>query len=49
MEGKSEANDLFEFVKKNAETFDAYDIERSIFERMLKIGNTAMKCQQFSA
>lgn len=44
MEGKSEANDLFEFVKKNAETFDAYDIELSIFERMLKIGNTAMKC-----
>ncbi|WP_446009686.1 hypothetical protein [Candidatus Electrothrix sp.] len=23
MEGQSEANDLFEFVKKNAETFDA--------------------------
>ncbi len=44
MEGKIEVNDLFEFVKMNAETFDAYDIERAIFEKVLKIGNTAMKC-----
>jgi hypothetical protein len=44
MEGKIEVNDLFEFVKMNAETFDAYDIERVIFEKVLKIGNTAMKC-----
>jgi len=44
MEGKIEVNNLFEFVKMNAETFDAYNIERVIFEKVLKIGNTAMKC-----
>lgn len=44
MEGEIEVNNLFEFVRKNAETFDAYDIEQAIFEKVLRLGNTAMKC-----
>jgi len=44
MEGEIEVNNLFEFVRKNAETFDAYDIEGAIFEKVLRLGNTAMKC-----
>jgi hypothetical protein len=44
MEGEKEVKELFEFVKDNAWECDAYEIEKSIFSRVMKIGLSAMKC-----
>ena len=37
-EGQTEVNELFEFVKNNAEAMDAYGMEQAIFSRIMKIG-----------
>jgi hypothetical protein len=42
-EGKLELQRLFEFVKNNATEFKAYEMEKSIFKRILKIGLIAMQ------
>jgi hypothetical protein len=42
-EGKLELQRLFEFVENNATEFKAYEIEKSIFEKILKIGLIAMQ------
>jgi hypothetical protein len=42
-EGQVEVNELFEFVKNNAEAMDAYGMEQSIFSRIMGIGLSAMK------
>lgn len=42
-EGRLELQKLFEFVENNAEEFKAYDMEKSIFKKVLKIGLTAMQ------
>jgi len=43
LEGKLGVNQLFEFVKDNAEQMDAYSMEEAIFERVMRIGLAAMK------
>lgn len=43
LEGKLGVNQLFEFVKNNAEQMDAYSMEEAIFERIMRIGLAAMK------
>jgi len=42
-EGQAEVNELFEFVKNNAEAMDAYGMEQAIFSRIMGIGLAAMK------
>jgi len=42
-EGKLELQRLFEFVENNATEFKAYEMEKSIFEKILKIGLIAMQ------
>ena len=42
-EGKLELQRLFEFVENNAKEFKAYEMEKSIFEKILKIGLIAMQ------
>ncbi len=42
-EGHVEVNELFEFVKNNAEAMDAYGMEQAIFSRIMGIGLAAMK------
>ena len=43
LEGKLGVNQLFEFVKNNAEQMDAYSMEEAIFELVMRIGLAAMK------
>ena len=43
LEGQAEVKELFEFVKDNAESMDAYAIEHNIFFRILEIALSAMK------
>ncbi len=43
LEGQVGVNQLFEFVKNNAEEMDAYSMEQAIFTRVMGIGLTAMK------
>ena len=42
-EGHLEVNELFEFVKNNAEAMDAYRMEQAILSRIMGIGLAAMK------
>ena len=42
-EGKLELQRLFEFVESNATEFKAYEMEKSIFKKILKIGLIAMQ------
>jgi hypothetical protein len=42
-EGKLELQRLFEFVENNATEFKAYEMEKSIFAKILKIGLIAMQ------
>ena len=42
-EGELELQSLFDFVENNAEEYKAYEMEKSIFEKILKIGRIAMK------
>ncbi len=42
-EGKFEVNALFDFVKVNAENFNAYKMEKAVFSRILDIGLAVMK------
>lgn len=44
IEGDIEVKELFQYVQKNAKNFDAYQMERDIFEKVLRIGRSAMKC-----
>ncbi len=41
-EGKLELQRLFEFVENNATEFKAYEMEKSIFKKILKIGLIVM-------
>jgi hypothetical protein len=43
LEGQGEVNQLFDFVKNNAEAMDAYRMEQAIFSRIMGIGLAAMK------
>jgi len=43
LEGQVEIDELFEFVKNNAEAMDAYGMEQAIFSRIMGIGLAAMK------
>jgi len=42
-EGRLEVKQLFEFITNNAENMDAYSMEKTIFERVMRIGLAAMK------
>ena len=42
-EGKLELQNLFEFVENNAKGFKAYEMEKSIFEKILKLGLLSMQ------
>jgi len=44
LEGDKEVKELFNFVRDNARQFEAYEIEKGIFAKLMKIGFTAMKC-----
>ncbi len=44
LEGNIEVKELFQYVQKNAESFDAYKMEQGIFEKVMRIGLAAMKC-----
>ena len=44
LEGDKEVKELFNFVRDNAQEFEAYEIEKAIFAKLMKIGYTAMKC-----
>ena len=43
LEGKLEVNQLFEYIDKNAQSMDAYQMEQEIYSRIRKIGLAAMK------
>jgi len=43
LDGQVKINQLFEFVKNNAEKMDSYSMEEAIFQRVMSIGRTAMK------
>jgi hypothetical protein len=43
LEGKLEVSQLFEYIEKNAESMDAYQIEQEIYSRIRKIGLASMK------
>jgi hypothetical protein len=43
-EGEQEVKKLFEFVKRNAEHFTAYQMEQEVFSRLMRIGLHAMTC-----
>ncbi len=44
LEGEFEVKELFKFVTENTEEFKAYDMEKSIFSRLMLIGQAALKC-----
>ena len=44
LEGDIEVKELSQYVQKNVKTFDAYEMEREIFAKVMKIGLSAMKC-----
>ena len=44
MEGDREVKELFEFIQNHTRQLEAYDMESSIFSKLMKIGLTAMKC-----
>ncbi len=44
IEGDIEVKELFQYVQKNSEDFDAYQMEQDIFGKIMKIGYAAMKC-----
>ena len=43
LEGEREFKDLFTFIRKSAEALEAYEIEKEIFSRVVKIGLCAMR------
>jgi len=43
LEGRMEVDEIFEFVKNNADSMDAYGMEQTIFSRIMRIGLSAMK------
>ena len=44
IEGELEVKELFEYAQNNAAQFEAYEMERAIFARVMQIGLAAMKC-----
>ena len=42
-EGKLELQSLFEFIRNHAEGYKAYEMEKGILEKVLKIGFIAMQ------
>jgi hypothetical protein len=43
LEGEKEVKELFDYVCSEAENLEAYEMERAIFARVMRIGLTAMK------
>ena len=43
-EGELEIKDLFQFVLENAENNSAYEMEKTIFSKIMSIGKSALKC-----
>ena len=46
IEGDNQVKELFYFVQKHAEEFEAYEMEKNIFSKLMKIGLSAMKCYE---
>ena len=44
IEGELEVKELFEYAQNNAAQFEAYEMERAIFARVIQIDLAAMKC-----
>jgi len=44
LEGEKEVKDLFAFVNAQAHDATAYEIEQTIFTRVMRIGLTALQC-----
>lgn len=44
LEGDKGVKELFEFVRNNAVPLEVYEMEKSIFIKLMKIGLAAMKC-----
>lgn len=44
IEGEVKVKELSGFAEKNAAQFEAYEIERAVFARLMRIGLAAMKC-----
>jgi len=44
IEGELEVKELFEYAQNNAAQFEAYEMERDIFAKVMQIGLAAMKC-----
>lgn len=44
IEGEVEVKELFEYAQNNAAQFEAYEMERAVFARLMRIGLAAMKC-----
>ena len=44
IEGELEVKELFEYAKQYGAQFEAYEMERDIFARVMQIGLAAMKC-----
>jgi hypothetical protein len=44
IEGDNQVKELFAFIQEHAAEFEAYEMEKDIFARLMKIGLSAMKC-----
>ncbi len=44
LDGEKELRELFKYVKTDANALKAYDMEKEIFSRIMRIGLAAMKC-----
>lgn len=44
VEGELEVKELFEYAQNNAGQFEAYEMEKAVFARLMRIGLAAMKC-----
>lgn len=44
LEGENVFQELFKYVENNAQEYKAYDMEKEIFSRIMRIGYAAMKC-----
>jgi hypothetical protein len=43
LEGEKQVKELFEYVRSEAENLEAYEMERAIFAKLMRIGLSAMK------
>jgi len=44
LEGEKEVKELFDFVRNNAVDLEAYEMEQTIFSKIMQIGLAGMKC-----